>query len=448
MRAPKISVLDRVMNRPPLAFSVLKGLSDDVLLTRLTEIIARGRRVEVEIVAHIAEVDARRLYLGQACSSMHAYATERLRLSNAEAYLRITVARLSRRFPVVLAMLADGRAHLSGLVRLAPHLSEQNAADILRRASSLPKREIELLVAEIAPVPDAPSRIRRLPTAVSTRPPAALAAAAPATDAAALAVAAPATAAPATDATALAVAAPASALAAAAPAAAGTAELGPDRATSAMAPSSSSTCPASVVPAVESQDGCSPRTSGRRDSPLAPLSPGRFKVQFTAGPELHGKIVHARALLRREIPDGDLAAIVDRAMTLLVREIERARSGATAAPRRSSADADPSPSSRRIPDPIRRAVWARDGGQCTFRDRQRRRCSARERLELHHVIPFARGGDHSEGNLRIVCAAHNAHQASLDYGAAFMAARRDRPRAGERPPQRWSTYTSSSFRNE
>src|SRR6186997_2461368 len=84
IRAPKISVLDRVMNQRPLALPALKALSDDVLLTRLTEIVARGRRVEAEVIAHIAEVDARRLYLGQACSSMHAYATERLRLSDAE----------------------------------------------------------------------------------------------------------------------------------------------------------------------------------------------------------------------------------------------------------------------------------------------------------------------------------------------------------------------------
>ncbi|HTE50409.1 MAG TPA: hypothetical protein VK698_06025 [Kofleriaceae bacterium] len=166
MRGPKISVLERGMNQGSLA---LGALSDEVLLARLVDVLSRGRRVEAEIIAHIAEVDARRLYLGQACSSMHVYVTERLHLSDAEAYLRITVARLSRRFPVVLAMLADGRAHLSGLVRLAPHLSDENADEILGRASFRSKREIELLVAELAPRPDAPPRIRRLPAA-QTRP--------------------------------------------------------------------------------------------------------------------------------------------------------------------------------------------------------------------------------------------------------------------------------------
>jgi hypothetical protein len=45
----------------------------------------------------------------------------------------------------------------------------------------------------------------------------------------------------------------------------------------------------------------------------------------------------------------------------------------------------------------------RDGGQCTFRDRHGRRCSAREHLEFHHIIPFAQGGDHSENTIRLVC---------------------------------------------
>ena len=85
---------------------------------------------------------------------MHVYATARLHLSDAEAYLRITAARLSRRFPIVLAMLADGRLHLSAIAKLAPHLREDNAERLLARAAHRSKREIELLVAELAPQPE------------------------------------------------------------------------------------------------------------------------------------------------------------------------------------------------------------------------------------------------------------------------------------------------------
>jgi hypothetical protein len=77
----------------------LDSISDDVLLARVAEMVGRSRRVEAELVWHMAEVDRRRLYLREACPSMHVYATTRLHLSDAEAYLRITAARLSRRFP-------------------------------------------------------------------------------------------------------------------------------------------------------------------------------------------------------------------------------------------------------------------------------------------------------------------------------------------------------------
>ncbi len=100
---------------------------------------------------------------------MHVYATTRLHLSDAEAYLRITAARLSRRFPMVLDMLADGRLHLSAIAKLAPHLREDNAEVLLGRAARRSKREIELLVAELAPRPDVPSRMRRLPDAPAVR---------------------------------------------------------------------------------------------------------------------------------------------------------------------------------------------------------------------------------------------------------------------------------------
>ena len=143
----------------------LEHLSDDDLLARLDDVLKRGRRVEAELIWHLAEVDRRRLYLREACPSMHVYATTRLYLSDAEAYLRITVARVSRRFPEVLAMLADGRLHLSGIARLAPHLPDLGAEALLARAAHRSKRELELLIAELAPRPDVPSTMRRLPPA-------------------------------------------------------------------------------------------------------------------------------------------------------------------------------------------------------------------------------------------------------------------------------------------
>jgi hypothetical protein len=59
----------------------LTSLSDDTLLRRLAELLGQSRRVEAEVVAHIGEVDARRLYAREAAPSMFAYCTEVLHLS-------------------------------------------------------------------------------------------------------------------------------------------------------------------------------------------------------------------------------------------------------------------------------------------------------------------------------------------------------------------------------
>ena len=141
----------------------LEQLTDGELLLRLADILRQSRRNEADLVAHIGEVDARRLYAREASPSMYAYCTERLHLSEAEAYLRIAAARASRQHPILLAMLADGRLHLTAIAKLAPHLTPDNRDAVLERATHCSKRQVEELAAELAPRPDAPALIRKLP---------------------------------------------------------------------------------------------------------------------------------------------------------------------------------------------------------------------------------------------------------------------------------------------
>ncbi len=133
-------------------------------LHRLLELTQQSRRVEADLIAHIGEVDHRRLFAREACSSMFSYCIEVLNLSEAESYFRIAVARAARKHPVLLTMLGDGRLHLSGIAVLAPHLTDENRESVLARATHKSKRQIEELVAELAPRPDVPSVIRKLPT--------------------------------------------------------------------------------------------------------------------------------------------------------------------------------------------------------------------------------------------------------------------------------------------
>jgi hypothetical protein len=80
----------------------LESLSDDALLAGLTDVLRQSRRVESSFIAHIAEVDARRLFARNACPSMFVYCLNVLHLSEGETNLRIAVARAAREHPDLL----------------------------------------------------------------------------------------------------------------------------------------------------------------------------------------------------------------------------------------------------------------------------------------------------------------------------------------------------------
>jgi hypothetical protein len=126
-------------------------------------------------------------------------------------------------------------------------------------------------------------------------------------------------------------------------------------------------------------------------------------------------------LLSHTIPDGDLGAIFDKAITLLRDELSRRKLGATDRPRTGAVK----PGSRHIPAQVRRAVWRRDGGQCAFVAGEGHRCAARRFLEFHHVQPYGVGGEATIGNIRLRCRAHNAYEAGLFYGGAVRTRRRE-----------------------
>ena len=93
--------------------SVLAQLSDGDLVARMRALIARERESAAELVAHLAELDTRELYLKEGYGSLYVYCRDALGLSEWEAYNRIEVARSARRFPMILERLADGSLSLT-----------------------------------------------------------------------------------------------------------------------------------------------------------------------------------------------------------------------------------------------------------------------------------------------------------------------------------------------
>ena len=133
--------------------------------------------------------------------------------------------------------------------------------------------------------------------------------------------------------------------------------------------------------------------------------------------------------MRSEVPDGDIAAIIQRAVAEKLERLEARRFAKTAAPRKAAprktvSDSRSSKASRHIPAAVRRAVRARDAERCRFVDELGRRCCERKRLEFHHRRPYGMGGDHSPENISLLCPAHNRYVAELDFGHAAIKGRR------------------------
>ena len=348
------------MNTNILALA--SGLTDHDLLTRLLALAGKEREATVELIAHLAALDSRpSVYAAKGYGTLFGYCTQALRLSEDATCNRIGAARACRRFPTILDLLASGALSLTSVRRLSPHLTVENHESVLARARGRSRSEIEALVAELAPRPDVPSAVRKLPTPVS----------------------------------------------------------------------SAATTPLLAIPAEVIATPAQPGSVVAARPPAAPrrpiiemTSPQRYRVQFTIGEVSHDKLRRLQTLLRREIPDGDPAAIVDRALTLLLEKVERKKLAVVAKPRparpiRPETDRQGwrnIPNSRDIPDQVKRASWRRDGGQCAFVSADGHRCTERTFLEFHHVIPYAKGGGATVDNISLRCRRHNRYEAELVFG--------------------------------
>ncbi len=329
----------------------LTQLSDHTLIAQVKRLVQSERQATATLVAHLVEFDNRRLFLDEGCSSLFGYCTRVLHLSEHAAYLRIKAVRAVRRFPVLLEAFARGDLNLTSIRLLAPFLTAENCSEILDEARHRSRKQIELLVARLHPLPDVPAQMRKLPARTLTS------------------------------------------------------SMGPLVA----APLGNHAAPqiADVPPAPPAHTPHTPHT-------ILPLAPERFKVQFTASADMHDKLRRAQDLLRRQVPNGDLAQVFELALNALLERLDKEKFAATDRPRTSRGVA---PGARRIPAEVKRAVWTRDGGQCGFIGSGNRRCGETSFLEFHHVRPYAHGGEATIVNIALRCRAHNQHEARLDFGS-------------------------------
>ena len=161
-----------------------------------------------------------------------------------------------------------------------------------------------------------------------------------------------------------------------------------------------------------------PRPCGQ----VVALAPRRYKIEITVDQQTHDKLRTLQDLLGHKLAGADPAIIVCRAIDRLLDDTLKKKAAITDQTRRNDRRAD-LPSDRRtraIPAAIRREVWRRDGGRCTFVDEQGRRCRGTRCIEYHHEKPYGKGGQHAVSNIALRCRAHNQYQADLDFGRDFM----------------------------
>src|SRR5688572_19519892 len=144
-----------------------RRLDDSALLSAVNRLAGRGRAAGAELVAHLAELETRNLHLAAGYSSLFAYCCDVLLLSEHEAYHRIEAARAARRFPVILELLAQGAINLTTVRLLARHLTADNHLQVLESARGRKKAQVEEIAARLAPAPDVPVSIRKLPAPTS-----------------------------------------------------------------------------------------------------------------------------------------------------------------------------------------------------------------------------------------------------------------------------------------
>jgi hypothetical protein len=404
----------------------LKSLADEQLLLGLASIVGQRNKITTEFLAYLAELDQRQLFLDLGYSSLFEYCVEKLGLCESTAGRHIAAARVCRNHPEGFAMVASGTLHASALSLMRKYVTAENAAELFELCSRRSARKVEALLAARFPRPDVRDLIRRLPAQTGLAP-----------------------------------------------------DVGSSVEHAAMEQSPEVSVELTNAP-VESVS-CAPSLAAEASKPrrFEPLSVDRYGVHFTADGEFCALLERVRGLAPRRVsrsvsghrlPIGDLMTLLKRGLEAYERELEKERFAVGCKARRrrevlgAAVDEDGGPKSdvsesqvskielvspnparseplrklisnpirrRRYSAEVRRAVYARDGKQCSYVSPDGRRCCSRRCLEFDHMVPLAAGGDDTTDNLRLRCRAHNQRYARQCFGRprideAVRGARRQR----------------------
>jgi hypothetical protein len=376
----------------------------------LATLLRAERTAAADFLLALADFDRRRDWERLGHASLFAFLVAELGLSKGAAYVRFTAARLLQDFPEVIEPIREGKLCLSAVGELARVATAENFATVLPRFFGCSSRESREVAAAIIPRQAPPTRdqVTRLVPSADQRVQFLKATGEGHVAASPLAV----------------------------PAA------------------------LSLDPPVDSDEVRAhepvlthpARAVAPRDE-VEPLTAELRRLHVTVDAQFLKMLDAARDGLSHSIPGANMEQVLKAGLELLLEKQARARGQAkrpratvvptstpTTAP--TLADDGSEPVHRRtgpreaIPAAVRRAVWERDGGRCTWPLDSGDRCGSTHRIELDHQLPWARWGAPTVDGLRLLCHSHNSLAATLAFGARWMGRYRGRP--GAKPDQRSS----------
>ncbi|HEX5133338.1 MAG TPA: HNH endonuclease signature motif containing protein [Candidatus Krumholzibacteria bacterium] len=387
-----------------------RSLSDQQILSQIVRLTRHERSLTLAVLLHLNEIERRRLHLTQGYGSMFDYCTSGLGYSASATSRRLRVARCVARFPDIYPLLESNEVNVSTVAQVSRILTAGNKAAVLARIRGKSQREVEAIVAEYEPRAAMPrDRIRSVVVRVPVAPSPVAPALVPDQDSWPRAV-----------------------------------EPAALEGTSGKEPEACGNQITDATGARVLHASSLPTPSDEHDRNRRALAPGeraptaseptggttqfekRALVQFCASAEFMALYEKLRSLKWHRLPvNPSMEDVLSLALEYVLEREDpkrrRARRSKRPVSSAAAAGAKISPARenpRCVSAKVRDEIFARDEGRCTFVGSTGRRCGSTQALQVDHIVPIARGGNGTTGNLRLLCAYHNRLEAGRILGTA------------------------------
>ncbi len=327
-------------------------------------------RTDADTLVFLREIDRRKIWAIEGYETIVKWCVRRGHMSESVAFKRLASAELAARFPAALALIRRGELHLSALNKLGKHLTEENHELVLARARGRTLKELDEIIAELAPQPDVAPSVRPIRAEPRARPEDLDSLNAPAS------------------------------------------HVSTSRLEGAPLKLAAPALSASTPPLTPESRPAPPKAK------VTPTAPKRFKLEMTLSERGHEMLRELEGLLSHA--GASLSEIVERGLDALLAQTKKKRAAASDRPRETQPRED---DTRHVAASVQRLVWDEAGGRCTYLSPDGHRCESRSYLEVHHLEPYARGGRATIDNLALLCRVHNRLEGDREYGRDFMEAK-------------------------